>query len=131
MSLPSRRLIRPTRPPASDSARRHRRLQRLRARLEQDRAWRQPVLHHDAGVKPEIGAALSLGADVIGAATENPEATLPLGLPPLFIFGFLSVGVQPVERFPGWIQPFVRDQMISPFVYALRALAGSPPSRGK
>jgi hypothetical protein len=38
VSLPSRRLIRPTRPPAPDSAQRHRRLQRLRARLDQDRA---------------------------------------------------------------------------------------------
>jgi ABC-2 type transport system permease protein len=71
-----------------------------------------------------IGGALSLLGDLIGAATENPEATVPLLLLPQMIFGLLSVGVQPVERFPQWIQPFVRDQPTSQFVYALRALAG-------
>ncbi len=38
----------------------------------------------------------------------------------------LSVGIQPVELFPGWIQPFVRNQPFSQFVYALRTLAGDP-----
>jgi ABC-2 type transport system permease protein len=71
-----------------------------------------------------IGAALSLLGDLIGVATENPEATVPLMLLPVMIFGQLSVGLQPVKRFPEWIQPFVRDQPISQFVYALRALAG-------
>ena len=51
---------------------------------------------------------------------------------PQLIFGLLSVGVQPVERFPEWIQPFVRNQPISQFVYALRALAGdSTPAAGE
>ncbi len=50
---------------------------------------------------------------------------------PQLIFGLLSVGVQPVQQFPGWIQPFVRDQPMSQFVYALRALAGdSTPATG-
>jgi ABC-2 type transport system permease protein len=71
-----------------------------------------------------IGAALSFLGDLIGAATENPEATMPLMLLPQLIFGLLSVGLQPVERFPEWIQPFVRNQPISQFVYALRSLAG-------
>jgi ABC-2 type transport system permease protein len=78
-----------------------------------------------------IGVALSLVGDLIGAAIENPEATMPLMMLPQLIFGFLSVGVEPVERFPEWIQPFVRDQPISQFVYALRALAGdSTPAAG-
>jgi ABC-2 type transport system permease protein len=78
-----------------------------------------------------IGAALALIADLIGAANENPEATMPLLLPPQLILGLLSVGVQPVERFPSWIQPFVRDQPASQEVYALRALAGdSTPAAG-
>ena len=78
-----------------------------------------------------IGAALSLIGDLIGAANENPEATTPLMLPPQLIFGLVSVGLQPVERFPRWIQAFVRDQPISQFVYALRALAGdSTPAAG-
>jgi ABC-2 type transport system permease protein len=78
-----------------------------------------------------IGAALSLMLDMIGSANENPEATTPLLLPPQLIFGLMSVGVQPVERFPRWIQGFVRDQPVSQFVYALRALAGdSTPAAG-
>ena len=71
-----------------------------------------------------IGAALSFLGDLIGTASENPEATTHMMLLPQLIFGLLSVGVQPVERFPSWIQPFVRDQPVSQFVYALRALAG-------
>ncbi|MGE5695639.1 MAG: ABC transporter permease [Candidatus Sericytochromatia bacterium] len=79
-----------------------------------------------------IGATLSLLGDLIGAAIENPAATAPLMMLPILIFGFLSVGVQPVERFPEWIQPFVRDQPISQFVYGIRALAGdSTPAAGE
>jgi len=78
-----------------------------------------------------IGAALSLLGDWIGTATENPEATMPMMLLPQLIFGLLSVGIQPVERFPDWIHGFVRNQPISQFVYALRALAGdSGPGAG-
>ena len=47
-----------------------------------------------------IGAALSLLGDLIGAANENPEATVPVMLVPQLVFGLLSVGLQPVERFP-------------------------------
>lgn len=79
-----------------------------------------------------IGAMLSLLGDLIGAATENPEATVPLMLLPIIVFGQVSVGLQPAERFPEWIQAFVRNQPISQFVYALRALAGdSTPAAGE
>jgi len=71
-----------------------------------------------------IGAALSLLGDLIGASSENPESTVPVMLVPQLFFGLLSVGMQPAERFPEWIQPFVRNQPVSQFVYALRALAG-------
>jgi ABC-2 type transport system permease protein len=71
-----------------------------------------------------IGAMLALLGDVIGAANQNPEATMPILLIPQLILGLLSAGLQPAERFPHWIQPFVRDQPISQFVYALRTLAG-------
>ena len=43
---------------------------------------------------------------------------------PQLIFGLLSVGIQPADQFPEWIQPIVRNQPISQCVYALRALAG-------
>jgi ABC-2 type transport system permease protein len=78
-----------------------------------------------------IGVLLSLLGDLMGSATKNPEATSHVLMLPMLIFGLLSVGVQPVEQFPGWIQPFVRDQPISQFIYALRALAGdSTPAAG-
>jgi ABC-2 type transport system permease protein len=79
-----------------------------------------------------IGAALAIFGDMTGTAIANPEATTPIMILPQLIFGWLSVGVQPVERFPRWIQGFVRDQPISQFVYALRALAGdSTPAAGE
>jgi ABC-2 type transport system permease protein len=74
------------------------------------------------------GAALSLLGDLIGVVNQNPEATTPILLIPQLVLGLLSVGVQPVERFPTWIQGFVRDQPTSQDVYALRALAGDSTS---
>ena len=62
--------------------------------------------------------------DLIGTKSQNPEATTPLLMLPQLIFGLLSVGIQPAELFPEWIQPIVRNQPISQFMYALRALAG-------
>ncbi|SPM37627.1 ABC-type multidrug transport system, permease component, partial [Mycobacterium rhizamassiliense] len=71
-----------------------------------------------------FGALLSFAADMMGTGSRNPEAMAPLlTLPPL-IFGLLSVGVQPVDQFPRWVQPFVRDQPISRLVDSLHALAG-------
>ncbi len=70
-----------------------------------------------------VGAALSFLGDFVGTASRNPDATTHLMMLPQLVFGLLSVGVQPVQRFPTWIQGFVRDQPISQFVFALRALA--------
>lgn len=70
------------------------------------------------------GVLLSFGADLIGTATRNPDAMLPLLTMPILIFGLLSVGLQPLKMFPHWIQPIVRNQPISQLVIALRALAG-------
>ncbi|MGH3563647.1 MAG: ABC transporter permease [Mycobacterium sp.] len=79
-----------------------------------------------------IGVALALIGDVIGAVNKNPEATTPLMLIPQIILGLLSTGLQPAERFPAWIQGFVRNQPTSQEVYALRALAGdSTPAAGE
>ncbi|VBA37055.1 Doxorubicin resistance ABC transporter permease protein DrrB [Mycobacterium attenuatum] len=71
-----------------------------------------------------IGALLSFGADLLGTGTKNPDAMLPLLTLPILIFGLLSVGLMPLKLFPRWIHPFVRNQPISQFVEALRALAG-------
>jgi ABC-2 type transport system permease protein len=78
-----------------------------------------------------IGASLSFLFDVIGTRSKSPEATTQLLTVPQMILGLLSIGVQPADRFPEWIQPFVRNQPISQFVGALRALAGdSTPAAG-
>ncbi len=79
-----------------------------------------------------IGATLALLGDLIGTWNENPEATLPIMVVPQLIFGLLSVGLQPIQRFPEWIQPFVRNQPVSQWVIAMRALAGdSTPAAGE
>jgi ABC-2 type transport system permease protein len=71
-----------------------------------------------------IGAALAIIGDLIGIATQNPEATAPMMLVPQLTLGLASVGLQPVERFPHWIQGFVRNQPLSQWIYGLQALAG-------
>jgi ABC-2 type transport system permease protein len=71
-----------------------------------------------------IGIVLSLTGDLIGIVSKNPEATTHILLLPQLILGMLSVGILPPEQFPGWLQPVVRNQFYSQFVYALRALAG-------
>lgn len=75
-----------------------------------------------------IGMTLSLLGDLIGIAAKKPEATTPLLMGPQLVLGLLSVGVQPAEQFPDSIQPIVRNQPISQFVIALRALAGDTTS---
>jgi ABC-2 type transport system permease protein len=71
-----------------------------------------------------FGLALAFLGDVIGTNSRNPAATTQWLLLPQLIFGYLSVGLQPLHRFPEWIQPVVRDQPVSQLVYALQALAG-------
>jgi ABC-2 type transport system permease protein len=70
------------------------------------------------------GAALAFLADAVGTSSLNPAAAAQWLLLPQLILGLASVGLQPVQRFPEWIQPIVRDQPISQLVYALQALAG-------
>ena len=67
---------------------------------------------------------------LIGTSAKNPESTTPLLMGPQLIFGLLSVGIQPADHFPEWIQPIVRNQPISQWVYALRALAGDTSGGG-
>lgn len=71
-----------------------------------------------------IGATLAVIGDLIGIATQNPEATAPMMLVPQLTLGLASVGLQPVEQFPDWIQGFVRNQPLSQWVYGLQAFAG-------
>jgi len=70
------------------------------------------------------GLTLAFIGDVVGTKSRNPAATAQWLLLPQLIFGFLSAGIQPVHRFPEWIQPIVRNQPISQIVFAMQALAG-------
>lgn len=70
------------------------------------------------------GLALALLGDAVGTKSRDPAATAQWLLLPQLIFGFLSTGIQPLQRFPQWIQPVVSNQPISRVVDALRALAG-------
>ena len=79
-----------------------------------------------------IGAALSVGADLLGTLSSSPEATTQVLMLPQLILGMLSVGFAPAHQFPTWIQGFVRNQPVSQFVIGLRALAGdSTPNAGE
>ena len=69
-------------------------------------------------------AALAFLADAVGTSSLNPAAATQWLLLPQLIFGLASVGLQPVQRFPEWIRPIVRDQPVSQLIYALQALAG-------
>ncbi|MGW6730606.1 ABC transporter permease [Nocardia sp. NPDC055029] len=71
-----------------------------------------------------IGIVFTLGADVIGTASKSPEATSQLLVLPPLILGMLSTGLAPASQFPSWIQWFVRNQPVSQYAIALRALAG-------
>lgn len=68
--------------------------------------------------------ALALFADAIGTSSLNPGAAAQWLFLPQLILGLLSVGLQPADRYPEWIQPLVRDQPVSQLIYALQALAG-------
>ncbi|TFV57982.1 antibiotic transporter [Mycobacterium sp. PS03-16] len=79
-----------------------------------------------------IGLVLSFLADLLGSSSKNPEATSQWLMLPQLIFGLISVGIQPAEHFPDWIEPIVRNQPISQFIYALRALGGdTTPGAGE
>lgn len=70
-----------------------------------------------------IGLSLSLGGDAIGNLSKSPEATAQALTLPQLILGMLSCGFVPETGFPEWIRPFVRNQPISQFAYAMRDMA--------
>ena len=70
------------------------------------------------------GLALALLGDTLGTKSRDPAATAQWLLLPQLIFGFLSIGIQPLHRFPEWIRPIVENQPISRLIDAMRALAG-------
>lgn len=70
-----------------------------------------------------FSTCLSLGGDAIGSLSKSPQATSQALTLPQLILGMLSCGFVPETGFPEWIRPFVRNQPVSQFSYALRDLA--------
>ncbi|GAB0106989.1 daunorubicin ABC transporter ATP-binding protein DrrA [Nocardia sp. JMUB6875] len=70
-----------------------------------------------------FAAAIVIGADTLGVATGKPEIGASALLAPQLLLIMLSTGFVPAEAFPGWIQPFVRNQPVSQVAAALRGLA--------
>ncbi|WP_324198557.1 ABC transporter permease [Nocardia brasiliensis] len=73
-----------------------------------------------------VALALTLGADLIGSIVAKPEAISQALIFPQLVLGLVSTGLAPAHQFPSWLQGFARNQPVSQFVYAMRALAGDP-----
>lgn len=71
-----------------------------------------------------LGLTLGLLGDLAGTLSRSPEATTQALVLPQLILGMVSTGFAPATQFPSWIQGFARDQPVSQFVDAMRALAG-------
>lgn len=60
---------------------------------------------------------------MLGTVFRSPEATTQALMLPQLVLGMLSCGFVPIDQFPAWIQPFVRNQPVSQFASSLRGLA--------
>ncbi|MFC3964499.1 ABC transporter permease [Nocardia jiangsuensis] len=83
--------------------------------------WGQSVLF--CGFSLAVGTMLAIGADALGSLTKSPESLSQALTLPTIIFGMLSCGFVPEGSFPAWIRPFVRNQPISQFSFALGDMA--------
>lgn len=70
-----------------------------------------------------FGAGVVIGADALGTATRNPELGATVLFVPQLLLVMTSTGFVPAQGFPGWIQPWVRNQPVSQVTAALRGLA--------
>lgn len=70
-----------------------------------------------------FGIALAIASDALGTVTGNPELGSTVLFVPQLLLVMISTGFVPAEGFPGWIQPFVRNQPVSQVTGALRGLA--------
>ncbi|WP_327112527.1 ABC transporter permease [Nocardia sp. NBC_01730] len=70
-----------------------------------------------------FGAAIVVASDALGTATANPELGGTVLFVPQLLLLMTSTGFVPAEGFPGWIQPFTRNQPVSQVAAALRDLA--------
>ncbi|MGO4616295.1 ABC transporter permease [Nocardia sp. 2YAB30] len=70
-----------------------------------------------------FGATIVIASDALGTATGNPELGGTVLFVPQLLLMMTSTGFVPAEGFPGWIQPFARNQPVSQVAAALRELA--------
>ncbi|WP_018180271.1 ABC transporter permease [Jongsikchunia kroppenstedtii] len=70
-----------------------------------------------------FGLALSLMTDAVGSVASSSLAVASMLMIPQLVLVMASTGLVPAESFPSWIQPFVRNQPLSVFADALRALS--------
>ncbi|MEM9038050.1 MAG: ABC transporter permease [Actinomycetota bacterium] len=76
------------------------------------------------GVGLAFALAISLGMGLIGQVASSPEGAVSIASIPYLPLIMLSTGFAPVEDFPDWLEPFVRNQPVAVVIDALRALAG-------
>ena len=70
-----------------------------------------------------FGGGLTIATDALGTATRNSQLSGTVLFGPQLLLILASTGLVPAEGFPGWIQPFVRNQPVSQITAALRGLA--------
>ena len=68
--------------------------------------------------------AVALGMGLLGLSASSPEAAVSLATVPYLPLLMLSAGFAPIENFPDWLEPIVRNQPVTVTIDALRALAG-------
>lgn len=73
-----------------------------------------------------ISAAMATVVTAIAVRADGKAMVTWLGAGCVVLL-FLNTGVAPAEKFPGWLQPVVRFQPMSPTIEAMRALAGGGP----
>lgn len=70
-----------------------------------------------------FGTTLVIATDALGTITRNSELSGTVLFGPQLLLVMTSTGFVPVQGFPGWIQPYVRNQPVSQITDALRGLA--------
>jgi ABC-2 type transport system permease protein len=65
---------------------------------------------------------------IVAVAVQSGGKNIITGLSTVcFLLLFFNSGMVPVDVFPGWVQPIVRAQPMSPSIEAMRGLAGGGP----
>lgn len=67
--------------------------------------------------------ALSMMADALGSVATHAESVGQMLMIPQLLLVMCSTGLVPANAFPGWIEPVVRNQPVSVFAEAMRALS--------